>query len=55
MNYIGFIWGIYRDKGKEHGSCYILGFILGLCRDNGKRKWKLLYYRVYVGHVLRMC
>ena len=26
---IGYIWGLYRDNGKEHGSYYSF---LGLCR-----------------------
>ena len=33
---IGYILGLYRDNGKEHGGYYdIIGYILGLYRDNG--------------------
>ena len=34
---IGYILGLNRDNGKEHGNYYsIIGYILGLHRDNGK-------------------
>ena len=32
-----YIYGLYRDNGKEHGNYHVLiGYILGLYRDNGK-------------------
>ena len=40
---IGYILGLYRDDGNEHGSYYNrIGNVWRLYRDNGKENGKLL-------------